>query len=356
VLFAAASNDPAGGDRTDGECPPEETCSPDTPNGLYFGSEALGDSPLELIVEPHRTAIGGTHTVSVWLDADGNTEFTGFEAKSAGPSFEIAGVASNFVEVHGLAEGTDYLRLVETGTELLYDRINLETSGITRAGIIPGRGQLAGDSELHDAAEPALLYHADTQYNLAMALFDADSVRLIDESVDVNLGTGFARDPERWDRISTPSLAAGTYSFNIVAGDGLTYNAQIDVVDAVDTVTWIAGVGLSTPPDAPLPVGQSRTYCFRASAGGTPVIGGTWTFTSPSLMLSDPLLTNCVSVTAQAPARPEPLTAAIDGVEITVTVNITAQAPAQPDEARARVAPRSTPAAGERLSAPVTSW
>jgi len=206
VLLSLASNDPAGGDRTDGECPAGEICSPDTPNGLYFGGANLGDDVFAPVVAPQRTAVGGRQTIHVFRDADAAQEFVGFTALSSGAAFTVVASSGNTVGIEGAATGDAYLRLVDPANDELYDRISLGVAEPDDFLIVPNRLGTAGDKELFEAKKPLVVYHAT--YSLqafAFAIYDVGETRLVDESVAFTLPPSPEKDTRTWAR--TPPAA-----------------------------------------------------------------------------------------------------------------------------------------------------
>src|SRR5436853_7285509 len=62
VLVLAAGC--TGGERNQtGDCPPDEVCSPLTPDGMHFTGVSLLGVPL--LAEPKTTAAGGTQTIGM---------------------------------------------------------------------------------------------------------------------------------------------------------------------------------------------------------------------------------------------------------------------------------------------------
>src|SRR5436853_4147272 len=65
VLVLAAGC--TGGERNQtGDCPPDEVCSPLTPDGMHFTGVSLVGVPL--LAEPKTTAVGGTQTIGLWKE------------------------------------------------------------------------------------------------------------------------------------------------------------------------------------------------------------------------------------------------------------------------------------------------
>jgi hypothetical protein len=307
VLASLASDSPQGGDRTDGECPAGETCSPATPEGVYFGGAVLGDDPVNRVVEPWRTAVGGVQTLAMFTDEHADHPFVGFTALSAGPSFAVTSTAGNLVAIQGLKTGTDFLRLVDASKDPaeLYDRVALQVAAIDQLAIVPMQTDLASDKELYQTVRPALVYstkRVDARY--VIALYDSSDVRLVDESLGVTLGNGFTRDLDRWDRFrQTAVLPPGTYNFQVALGSGDSGTVSLTFVERADAVKWVAGTGADqqVAPSEGVRQGRSLTYCFRAENAGRPMLGETFVYSvSGGIVLADPAAdSNCVTVTGK---------------------------------------------------------
>src|SRR5262249_3182173 len=121
-----------------GDCPPGETCSDKTPNGLALLGAKLGDDPLGPM-QPRATAIGGTQQLTVVTGAtSGAPAFAlPFDATTTSPSLAVTDVAPPKLPVEGLGAGTSDLRLVEPGTQLLYDRLPLDVTAVATVDLRP---------------------------------------------------------------------------------------------------------------------------------------------------------------------------------------------------------------------------
>jgi hypothetical protein len=356
VLFAAASNSPAGGDRQNGGCPPEEECSPDTPSGLFFGAHPLGDGVLlGEFTAPHRTAVGGRQSVFAFLDDDAQQEFTGFDAKAAGASFRTDAPVANGVGVVGLAEGTDYLRLVEPGTDLLYDRISLQTATVTQVNIVPHPIYLLSDPELSDQADPVVAYHIVGEVDVVVQLWDDDDQRDVDETLLLTGADELSRDASQWDRYKADTLNPGANLFEAALGDGSSWPLSLDGVDHVDQFDFIASEGAAEPGVTPLPNNGSHTYCFRAKTANVTVLGAPYDLTASAELSATPGVPGCVSVSSTLTGTSTgtgTLTIGVDGLEKTYQIPIVA-AMAKPAASAGPTLPAATPAhagAGERAS------
>src|SRR5690349_21972721 len=67
ILVAALAAACTGGERNQtGDCPPDEVCSPLTPDGMHFTGVSLVGVPL--LAEPKTTAVGGTQSIGLWKE------------------------------------------------------------------------------------------------------------------------------------------------------------------------------------------------------------------------------------------------------------------------------------------------
>jgi hypothetical protein len=350
AALAAASNSPAGGQRANGSCPPEETCSPDTPDGLYFGSAPFGDAILEgAVVAPHRTAIGGIQTVRAFLDQAAQQPFTRpYDALAAGPSFSVAAVAAENISIHGEAVGTDYLRLVETGTQNLYDRISLETSAVDHAAIVPGPADVIDDDGLTATPPVAPRWFVGGDGKAVVQLFDMQGTRLVDETATIDAPSTPAL--AQWDVYTfDQTLPVGPVLVKVTTGDGAAHDVNITTTDTVQSVIWTHGLS-TRAPDTGLAMDEQEIFCFRAVDGGDAVLGAPWSYQVTNDLTITSSTTNCVFVKRVA-AGAGTLTATAAGTSAQFAVPTNAMPTPKPTR-RAR-ATDGGPAPGERI---VLGW
>jgi hypothetical protein len=333
ALLSVASGDAQGGDRANGGCPEGETCSPDTPDGLYFGGAVLGDSYLPVVTAPERIALGGSETISVFRDENATSEFTGWTAVSSGPSLVVGDMAGNSVVITAAAPGADYLRILDPRNLELYDRVELTTAAIARVALVPPKLDLVGDRELFDDPSPAVVYKASRVSNrFVVALYDAADVRLVDESLSVQPGTGFASGAS-WDGLrQTQALPAGTYDLDVGFGSGDSGTLSVTLVDRADTVVWVEGhdANQRLSPANGLVFGTIGHYCFRAENGGRPMIGESYEFSGSGVLGVTEHGEGCVDVQPTAPGLGTLLVTAGDGsVSFDITVAAAKQATAR---------------------------
>jgi hypothetical protein len=264
VLALAASTSVEGGERgNSGWCPEGEQCADDTPQGLSFEGQTVswsmwGEGGVS------ATAVGGTQTVRLWdketgleLDVPFVVDTTNRVAHSAavgdGPE---AVVSAPF-------EGQGYLRIARVADNYLFDRLLIESAPIAR---IEARPSLRASYPTGSFDQWAVLAGGTTE--VAVGLFTANELRLIDESMQLATPTASARTA--WDavRITVP---AGERGYEVAVASGtFTGVAGVPVVDDITEITtWGATGGV---------VGESKHVCFLAKSGTLDVHGIGWTF------------------------------------------------------------------------------
>src|SRR5712692_3228335 len=95
-------------------CPGGESCSTDTPSGLYFGGDGTG--------RPGVTAVGGRQTLTIYEGERGAELTRPFDASSTDPSLRVVSIRAPRVTLEAVTSGSAYLRILKPGTEFLYDR------------------------------------------------------------------------------------------------------------------------------------------------------------------------------------------------------------------------------------------
>jgi hypothetical protein len=325
-------------------CPSGEICSPETPEGLWFGSDGFPDVPFSNPA-PRVTAAGGTQTITIYRSP--STEFAQpFEAASSDPGvLVIELVDPPVVRVRAVGPGAAYLRILEPGgTGLLYDRFSLTTARVTRASLAPAASFLT-DSGLWEERDPWALL-AGGEVDLVIRLW-ADDQRVADESALAAAATPArvtASTPEAYvARLA--GVAPGDGRVDVTVGD-LALPVSFRVVSAVDSVGCWSLLGSDEPVcPSSVTVGHERQQCLRALSGGDVVLGAGWSYTAtPRLALIDePLAPSCVRLSGVTSGAAT-LTATAAGVAAAFPIDVVASA-ARP----APAAPaRSGPAAGER--------
>jgi len=319
------------------QCPVGETCSDVTPDGLYF----QGDDAID---PPGVTAVGGTQTITVLLPTRDRftARFTApFDAVSSGPALVIARTSPPSVTVAAAAAGGAYLRILERGTNLLYDRILLETQPIQRATVRPDELPL-DDTDPGDA----WVLLAGKRTSLRVNLLAASGHWLADETLRLQMDAGGDAVQLSWNVAAVTAAAAGTVTLRATPGDQVSHTFPVRVASAL---TDIVPTTLSPRPETPIAVGAGALYCFRPLAGSDLVAGADFSFSaSGSLSVSGDR--NCASVTATAPGIAM-LTASAEGFAKTFLITVRAGARrTAPAELPAAPASPSPPAPGERAA------
>lgn len=326
-----------GGERADtGKCPAGETCSDLTPQGLQFvGREFAGTTNL---VGPYATAIGGTQDIHIEIEAAVGVyvplkyDFTADDDGALG--VRIDHVDGTVVSVRGMASRTNYLRIMDKDTGLLFDRHELTGAAVDRLQIIPASPESVPDN-LDVAFAAGNIEVGVALFGQVQTSHGSDEERIVDDSMALDLAGGI---PTTWDAIALNSAAAGTYNLGITAGDKPTANLDVVVVDALDTVQ-----AATHNPGIIQPNG-STTVCFDGIANGRYVAQLVWHFTVDGVAPANGVLGNCVTFSTLKTSGSVEVLASAMGKQATVTLPVSA----------ARVAPmavKSVPAtAGERAA------
>lgn len=307
-----------------GNCPPGETCSDKTPNGLALLGTKLGDNPLGPM-QPLATAVAGTQQLTVVTGATGGAPaFTlPFDATTTSPSLAVTDVAPPKLTVEGLAAGTSDLRLVEPGTQLLYDRLPLAVAAVATVDLRPLVYSVAtsdADFAANSGAGWAML--AGGTDDLLVRLGAGDGTRIVDQRMTIAAtGSAFASGQMlAWDTLRVRAVGAGEGTLVVRTGDGTTHPQTVPLAAAVDDVLWVSALG-AVAPNGTAVVGAAPIYCFRAVSGTSLVAGATWSYTATfGLTLTASVAKNCVVVTAGAGASGGALTVTASGVSRDFTV------------------------------------
>lgn len=344
VLLVPLAGCPQEGERAQNGCPDGETCSPDTPNGLAFEGADFGDM-INLDQGPKVTAVGGTQRIKL-LDGGTLAELQiSFDAKSAGPAFTIDNVLTPYVSVRGAAEGDAYLRIVEPGTDLLYDRVSLDVDAVARATLVPTDMAFLLDPAMSDdpPAEWALL-EGVAPIAVVVRLFDAENERLVDESLDLTADADAAVTRTLWDSYELLPDPVPSVAFDLAHGDGTITPFDLQVVGGIDAISFVATDSSPADPNAPILINTSTTYCFHGLVGDVRVAGVEFAFTADAGLDLTPFGEGCVIANAQA-AGSYVLTVGADGLFQPYTIEVRAMAAAR---APAAERPDVPPALGER--------
>lgn len=257
----------AGSRAKTGQCPTGEVCSDETPNGLFFKGPELGDAVLQLGGSVRATARGGTQTITVVTGSSLSSPTFGdeFDAEIATTNdvMQIASVSPPTVVVSGIHAGKAFLRLLEPGTDLLLERVQLGVDAVATADAFP--------AELSIVAEEPYALLAGTDVVLVARLESSAGARLIDESMTFSGDAIVGRTA--WDsfRVHAPSAE---FDVQVTTGDGSPFTHTVPVVGSIDDIELVPISGT----DLEVQALSSTTACFVARSDGAAVAGATWTF------------------------------------------------------------------------------
>ncbi|HJZ87314.1 MAG TPA: hypothetical protein VKN99_19205, partial [Polyangia bacterium] len=285
-----------------GACPDGETCSPDTPKGLWFGGDYFGPGP-------GITAVGGTQSITISVaNGDQLVPFArAFDARTTGSALRIAGISPPRVTVSALARGSGLLRILEIGSGHLYDRIEIDAEPIDHVAVVRD----LDDWRVHWLAdpvtmeEPFALFAGAAPIPVELRLVSLDDVWLVDESTHVEASAPTMVTQSDWNHVGISASAAGLVTLRVQAGDGVARTVSIPVVDRIDDL--VLSPRIVRPPAEPFAVGETRRFCFRAISDRLEVLGlkrwsyqatGGVTLTLFGLGEANP---QCVDVTGQQP-------------------------------------------------------
>ncbi|MBK8258254.1 MAG: hypothetical protein IPK82_36995 [Polyangiaceae bacterium] len=282
-----------GGSGGDGDnCLPGETCSDKTPQGLHF----MGPSTFDSFFSggPKAMAVGGTQTIKVYWDNQGNFPFDlPFDAHGTGV-VEIKETSPSEVLVGASDPGTGYLRLTEAGTNLLYDRFQLSAFNIDKVELAPIDMYPALGAEPPSAPWVAL---ASSTMPVALLLWNGQT-RLVDEGVTLTLA-GDATPLEnsaKWDAVWLTAAATGAFTVEAKAPTFSTQSITVKIVSKADKITPLV-TALGNFPTGKLGLEESEFYCFRPYSGTNPVAGTNWEYNSSAgLEVADEFFPGCVTV------------------------------------------------------------
>lgn len=303
------------GERQDGTCPSTESCSDETPYGLEFvGVELVDRRYLDGV---RATMIGGTQTIVLLEDGSPfGRPFRAYPGSAAG--VRITGQSSSSVTVEGVGSAPNYLRIVQTGTSLLYDRYELFGAALDDVALThDGREEVPRDTPI--AWVPG-------RQRVGVALFgnverdgQSERERIVDTTMTITVTGGVQR---RWDAVEFDAVV-GNHSVEITASDLIPRTRVVEVATSAERMEL-----LSDPGNLEVRAGTSTRLCFQAINAGRYVYGLTWRFTYGGQTFTHgpdvPDDRNCASVTLpDPPGTRVPLTAAAGGATMTVQVEVT---------------------------------
>lgn len=306
-----------------------------TPDGMHFTGVSLVGVPL--LAEPKTTAVGGTQTIGLWKElATGEIvplDLPFAASTDNGDALTVVTGAPNEVVITGTGTGSDYLRITEADSDLLYDRYTVDAAVLDHVELVPAT------YETYDAATPVSFYSDDVKFGLA--LYSATGARLADDSMTLTF-TGPQASHDDWDTFDLGTVAPGTLTGTLTAA-GMPGPIDLDVVDTIDTVDT-----LSNSFPATITPGTQGDVCFTASAGQShSVLGLPWSFTSTGAVTSViSINANCFAVQVNAPGD-FTVTATVLGMSKARTFTAVAAA-AKPSRAPVPVEPAYRDGAGDR--------
>ena len=271
----------------DGKCPEGEVCSPDTPQGLSFWGPAMFDS---FGGGPSPMVAGGAQRITVEDPASSEEGLDAFDAAATG-SLTIGEVTPPDVTVLATEAGEGYLRILEPGTDDLYDRILLQAEAAKDVEMVPATSWLL-DPEI---APDGWALFAGAPVEIGVRIQGAAN-RLVDESMSLTAsGATLSEGPEsRWDTASVVPDASGDVLLTAKLGDGTSHPWTYPIAEKVDEVVRIT-TALSSDEDNLVSPSEGRFFCFRAVAGNLAIAGVPWTFTAEAGVELEPT-GSCVTV------------------------------------------------------------
>jgi hypothetical protein len=323
-------------------CPPGDVCSDDTPFGLIFEGPRFGDLLFDL-KKPKTTAVGGTQMIHV---RPNDTSWPGtFDAEADGPAFSVSSTVPPDVELLGEEPGSQYLRIFESDTRLLYDRIVLDVDTLSRVVLRPDKVYTTGDTSVFDEPMDIAVMSGRTA-SLVVALLAPDGTRLMDDSLDFQGSPGVTPIPETWDSFTTTPSEVGTASVQVTAAQQ-SWDMPLRVVDSVETVEWTTSLFVIEFNETVF-VGQEDTYCFRATNADSLVLGATWSFlASENIEVVDASVPdNCIVVNGVMPG-PALITVTAEGQTNFFSLSVATPA-TQSSKSPVKPRPFAVPGYGER--------
>jgi hypothetical protein len=286
-----------------GACPAGETCSDATPTGLYFGGIPTGDRGLWGSQWPRATATGGRQTILLYLDADGEELFDApFAATLSSDAMSIAGKGRSSVVLRGERAGAASLRIAEPGSDLLYDRISLETATIDRLELTPAGKHLGRDLDLWESYQQELAVWVGGSARVTVAMYAAGGTRVVDELMAVDAAPELAPDPQgNVDTVLVTPAEPGRVEIVARAAGG---TGRLSV-EAVASAARILGPSPSHP--IRLKVDVERDLCFRAeAASGAVLLGAGFVYRTEGTRLGlaqaeDDIVSRCIRVIGREP-------------------------------------------------------
>ena len=343
----AATGCALAGDRVGGVCPAGETCSNQSPDGLFFLGASMADSFGGGVA---ITAAGGSQTIKVLLgsNTDSPPFKDTFDASTSDVTVAAIGsIAPPNVTVSGKADGTTSLRLLESGTTKLLDRVDIQVATISKVTLFPRELFLVAAD---DGTPWAVLAGAKAPMIVQLAAENKD--RLVDEKLTFAPATGSATQ-QAWDVFEITAGDVGEASFTVKAGQAsftpkATIVAKIDGIEGSKLLNQLGA-------DGTIEASQDQALCFVGKSGAARTVGAQWTFTGSDTITITPQagdpkgMSSCVRLkgTAVGPAK---LTVEASGFTKVVDINFVKKTSRSARGASPRDAARPAAAAtaGER--------
>ncbi|HEY4182240.1 MAG TPA: hypothetical protein VGM90_35595 [Kofleriaceae bacterium] len=296
-LLVAACAEPGDRAGAGGTCPAGETCSDDTPHGLYFlGTSIVGD----LDGGPRTTAIGGTQEITVETETstigDYNPLTLPFVADDDGAlGVKVLTHTGAIVSVQGVAARSNYLRILSASTGELYDRTMIDGAAIADIALTSALFETipSNTNSVWFIGEQTVgigLY-GDVQGD-----HGPESQRLVDTSMTI---TATGSDRREWDTLHFANAQASVINVHVEAGSAAPRDVPLEFVDHADAIQLVDSDGVADTT-ATVQAGQTGFVCFAASNAGRYIHGATWTFTRDGVTAAPDFGNSCVSIDASA--------------------------------------------------------
>ena len=327
LLLLTACGSP--GERaTGGEgCPPEEMCSSKTPNGLWFSGAWFFDGSIDS--GPKTTAVFGSQTITVLASSDLTDTFSEvFTTESTQPLFiDVTSPPTVIVSADG--EGSGYLRIIDSETNELFDRISINSANVFSVRAAPVEA-VKYDPEAVEKMNWALL--SGVSLDLGFMLLDSVNNRLVDEKMTVDIAgdASLASGPFSWDTQPIKATGVGFADINVHTGNGDSFPQGMPIVDTIDDVVLVPST-LGSSTSLSIVTGKDQIYCFRGLSGNLAVAGLSWSVSTQGSISAKLEEASCFRVKAGATGSAT-LVASAAGFKksfpITIKANAVAPAPA----------------------------
>ena len=268
-------------------CPAGETCSPDTPSGLYFGGAMTGDPWFAASRAPMVTARGGTQTISI-----SGLGALPFQAEADGDAFTVVSTDTTRDEVviEGEVAGSADLRIVDPATGELFDQVALDVAEVTGA-------RFTYRSYL-ETATPGAVWGAGGLH--AVVALDTADGRAADESMSFALPPSGAAETYQWDAFTIADRLPQPFSMGVTLADGTALTATAPVAYDADRVEYLPVLDPSPPSDG-IETGTGSAFPFRASANGLVIAGAPFAAQASGAVAVEDVMGNVVGLDGLQP-------------------------------------------------------